>query len=424
MSIAHAPQTRAEPGLITALREAPGFAFARMLEGTATVLCLYLFSTALIGPVFADPQDPESSAILRLIWLPVYALTLALCAFRPGAILGTLANNILLLGLVGLTAVSVIWSIDPDTTLRRSFALIMSTLFGFWMASRWSWREMILLIASAFGLIAVSSTVMALAVPSIGIDHAVHAGAWKGVFWEKNTLGGMMALGAVSAYAALRADPGRRWIWAGMAVLCTALVLLSTSKTALLSWTLGTGGAIGIAACRQGFGFAATVLFAGITGAILLAMALVIAPVEFLELLGRDATLTGRTDIWAILTEEVWKRPWTGYGYRAFWTVENGPVFWVRQGTSWPVPTAHNGLLEIALALGIPGVVLMLTVYLRSMMRAIGTIFSRRPETYWVLAQFAIMGLASISESNLMNQNSLSWILFTAGSAKLAQGSR
>jgi O-antigen ligase len=424
MTVAHAPDTHAEPGLITAWREAPGFAFARTLEGTATVLCLYLFSTALIGPVFADPQDPESSAILRLIWLPVYALTLALCAFRPGAILGTLANNLLLLGLVGLTAVSVTWSIDPDTTLRRSFALIMSTLFGFWMASRWTWREMILLIASAFGLIAVSSTFMALAVPSIGIDHAVHAGAWKGVFWEKNTLGGMMALGAVSAYAALRADPGRRWIWGGMAVLCTALVLLSTSKTALLSWTLGTGGAIGIAACRQGFGFAATVLFVGITGAILLAMALAIAPVEFLELLGRDATLTGRTDIWAILTEEVWKRPWTGYGYRAFWSVDDGPVFWVRQGTSWPVPTAHNGLLEIALALGIPGVVLMLTVYLRSMMRAIGTIFSQRPETYWVLAQFAIMGLASISESNLMNQNSLSWILFTAGSAKLAQGSR
>ena len=283
---------------------------------------------------------------------------------------------------------------------------------------------MILLIASAFGLIAVSSAVMAIAVPSIGIDHAVHAGAWKGVFWEKNTLGGMMALGAVSAYAALRADPDRRWIWIGMALLCTALVLLSTSKTALLSWTLGTGGAVGIMACRQGFGFATLVLFLGLTGGIMLGMILLIAPVEFLEMLGRDATLTGRTDIWAILIEEVWRRPWTGYGYRAFWTVENGPVYWVRAGTSWPVPTAHNGLLEIALALGIPGVVLMVTVYLRSLIRAAGTIFSQRPETYWVLAQFAIMGLASISESNLINQNSLSWILFTAGAAKLAQGSR
>lgn len=177
-------------------------------------------------------------------------------------------------------------------------------------------------------------------------------------------------------------------------------------------------------ACRQGFGFATLVLFLGITGGAMLGLALAIAPVEFLELLGRDATLTGRTDIWALLSDEVWKRPWTGYGYRAFWTVEDGPVFWVRQGTSWPVPTAHNGLLEIALALGIPGAVLMVTVYLRAMARAIGTIFSDRPETYWVLAQFAIMGLASISESNLMNQNSLSWILFTAGAAKLAQGSR
>ena len=412
--------TPGEPPLIAALRQAPGLRFAGLLEGAVTVLFLFLFSQALIGPLFADPADPESSAVLRLIWLPVYAVTLVLAVARPGAILRTLSGNLALVVLVGLTAVSVIWSIDPSTTLRRAFALIMTTGFGFWMASRWSWKDMIGLIAATFGLLAIASVVMALAMPSIGIDHAVHAGAWKGVWWEKNTLGAMMAWGAVSGYAALRIDPRRRWVWIGVAVLCSALVILSTSKTALLAWLLGTGGAVGIALSRRGFGFAALMLFMGLTGGALAALILLIAPVEFLELLGRDATLTGRTDIWVILARQVADAPWTGYGYRAFWTVENGPVFWVRQGTAWPVPTAHNGWIETALALGIPGVALMATVFLTALGRALGRLF-RGPETYWALGFIAMLGLVSVSESNLMQQNSLSWVLFVATAAKLQE---
>lgn len=414
------PAAAPEPAFISAWRNAPALAFAGRLEGGLTVLFLFFFSQGLLGPLLADAgTDPEEgSAILRLMWLPIYGAVLLLALARPGAILKTLTGNLLILALVGLTAVSVMWSIEPGTTMRRSFALVMTTLFGLWLASRWDWREMILLIATTMGLLAVASTVMALAVPSIGVDHAVHAGAWKGVWWEKNALGAIMAWGAVSGYAALRIDPGRRWIWMGLAVLCTALVLLSTSKTALLSWSLGTGGAIGIALCRRGFGFAALMLFLGLTGGACAALVLLIAPVEFLELLGRDATLTGRTDIWVILADQVAARPWTGYGYRAFWVVDNGPVFWVRQSTQWPVPTAHNGWLEIALATGIPGVALMAWLYLRTAARAIGRLFSG-PEAYWAMAYVAMIGVVSVSESNLMQQNSMGWVMFVATAAKL-----
>ncbi|WP_300545193.1 O-antigen ligase family protein [Maricaulis sp.] len=415
MSLATAP----EPALISAWRHAPPLKFAGIIEGGLTVLCLFLFSQGLIGPLFADPADPESSAVLRLIWLPVYAITLGLAAVRPGAILRTLVSNGLLLAVVGLALVSVMWSIDPDTTLRRAFALIMTTLFGLWLASRWHWREMILLIATTFGILAALSTFMALAVPSLGVDHAVHAGAWKGLWWEKNTLGAVMGWGAISAYAALRFDPERRWLWMGMAVLCTALILLSTSKTALLAWILGTGSAIGIALCRRGFGFAALMLFLAVTGGALFALILAIAPVEFLALLGRDATLTGRTDIWVILAGQVAEQPWTGYGYKAFWTVDDGPVFWVRQGTSWPVPTAHNGWIEVALAVGLPGVVLMAIVFLQAAFQAAGRLFAGR-EAYWAIPYIALIAVVSVSESNLMQQNSLGWLLFVATAAKLA----
>jgi len=408
-----------DPAFLAAWRKAPPLRFVGVIEGGLALLCLFLFSQGLVGPLFADPDNPDSSVVLRLIWLPVYALTVLLAISRPGAMARTVTGNWLMLALVVLTAVSVLWSIAPDTTLRRAFALIMTTFFGFWLAARWSWRGLILLIATTFFGLAILSTLMALGMPSLGVDQTVHAGAWKGIWWEKNTLGAMMAWGAVSCFAALHVDPRRRWIWMAGAVLCCALVLLSTSKTALLALLLGTGGAVGIALCRRGFGFAALMLFLGLTGAAGGALVLLIAPVEFLELLGRDATLTGRTDIWAILSRQVMEAPWTGYGYRAFWVAETGPVYWVRQGTDWPVPTAHNGWIETALAIGIPGMLMMISVFGRALIRAVARLF-RGPEAYWALTFVAMLGLVSVSESNLLQQNSLSWVLFVATAAKLA----
>lgn len=409
----------AEPAFLAPWRQAPGLALVRPVEFGISVVFLLLFSQGLIGPLFADPANPDSSAILRLMWLPVYGATVLFMLARPGAFLRTLNGNWLVVFLSLLTLASVLWSVAPDTTVRRAFALIMTTLFGLWFASRWNWRELILITAASFVLLAFASIAMALVMPSLGIDNEIHVGAWRGVWWEKNTLGAMMAWGAVSCYAAGRVDPARWMIWTVAALVCSGLVLLSTSKTALLALLLGTGAVIGIALCRRGFGFAALMLFLLLTTVCGLGLVLAIAPVEAIEALGRDATLTGRTDIWVVLIDQIAARPWTGYGYMAYWAADDGPVFWVRQATDWDVPTAHNGWIETALAIGVPGASLMAVVFLQALLRAAGRLF-RGPETYWALVFLTLFGLVSISESNLLQQNSLSWVLFVATAAKLA----
>lgn len=411
----------ADPEFLRPWRTAPTIAGTRLFEAGLAIICLFLFSQGLVGPLFADSANPESSIVLRLIWLPVYAITGILLIARPGATLVTLGRNRLILALVTLTLVSVIWSVSPDTTLRRSFALIMTTLFGLWLASRWSWRELILLFATLFSGLVVLSTIMALVFPSLGVDHAVHAGAWKGIWWQKNTLGAMMAWGTLSFCAAAMVDRKRAMLWAGFALWATALVLLSTSKTALLAWMIGPAGLVGIVLCRQGFGFATLMIFLLVTLSSTVGLILLIAPVEALQALGRDATLTGRTDIWAVLVNQALEAPWTGFGYKAYWVAEDGPVFWVRKATGWDVPTAHNGWIELALAIGFPGVVAMAVLYVRTLARAFGGLF-RGPHAYWSIAFIVMIGIVSISESNLMQQNSLGWVLFVATSAKLAAG--
>lgn len=77
---------------------------------------------------------------------------------------------------------------------------------------------------------------------------------------------------------------------------------------------------------------------------------------EILKALGKDPTLTGRTDIWEALFRKVDERPWTGYGYNAFWGRDSEPAAWIRHQTGWSVPSAHNGWIDLLIQLGWPAV--------------------------------------------------------------------
>ncbi|WP_394694463.1 O-antigen ligase family protein [Hyphobacterium sp.] len=401
------------------LRSAPRMNVLRPLEFFLAGLILFLVSQGLLGPLLADSPDPEGAAILRVMWLPVYALTIGWMVITPARTLEVMWRTPLILVLSILCFASFMWSVDAGLTQRRGFALVMTTLFGLLLASRFNWREMITLFAVVFVILGVMSTIMSLAFPGIAVHHDIHVGAWKGIWWEKNTLGAMMAFGTTAALAASVCQPRHKLIWWGLAAFQAGLVLMSTSKTALLALMLALAGIAAIHLIRRGFGFSSLILIGGGLVVFIVVLVFSIAPVAILEALGRDATLTGRTDIWLVLADQVQARPWTGYGYGAFWDGVYGPAYWVRQRTQWPVPTAHNGWLEIALSIGLPGVVLMALSLFISIGRAAGRLF-RGPEVFWALIFLILVALISISESNLLQRNAITWVLFVATAARLA----
>lgn len=399
----------------------PRLRFWPALEAGAALVCLLLFSQALIGPLLSDPADRDGGEMLRLIWPPVYLLTLGLIALNPAPVLRLVMTSWPLLLLAVLTLASAAWSIDPGTTMRRGLAVVMTLAFALWLAARYSWRDMIRLIAVMFSVLAVGSALAGALFPGFGVMHEIHVGAWKGLWWEKNTLGAMMAwssLAFISAGAAA-VNPAEKRLWFALVLVSAALVLLSTSRTALLALMICVAGPAAIALTRRGFGFAALAIFGGACGLASLVGVLLVGPGVILEALGRDATLTGRTDIWAGLVVAIAARPWTGYGYGVFWSIDEGPVFWLRQATAWDVPTAHNAWLETALALGLPGLALALYVVAAGLLRAVSRLFSGI-ETYWALPFLIAWAGISLSESNLLQQNSVVWLLLSATLAKLA----
>jgi len=61
--------------------------------------------------------------------------------------------------------------------------------------------------------------------------------------------------------------------------------------------------------------------------------------------------------------------------------------------------------------------------YLLTLFRAITRLFRGR-ETYWALVFVVMLGVISFSESNLLQRNGLTWVLFVATAAKLAMPRR
>jgi O-antigen ligase len=84
------------------------------------------------------------------------------------------------------------------------------------------------------------------------------------------------------------------------------------------------------------------------------------APGVLLSLIGRDPTFTGRTDIWDALLQAISHKPLLGYGYLAFWGLDSEPRYWLAQAVDWDAPSGHNGWLDLAISLGIVGVMMTL----------------------------------------------------------------
>jgi hypothetical protein len=68
---------------------------------------------------------------------------------------------------------------------------------------------------------------------------------------------------------------------------------------------------------------------------------------------GRDLTLTGRTELWNILLD-MNSNQLFGTGYESFWLGKRAAILWERYW--WHPNQAHNGYLEIYLNLGVAGV--------------------------------------------------------------------
>ena len=394
---------------------------ARGLEGLLWMVVLLFFSGAIIGLTFADATalDQSDGAFGRMLWYPVYAAILALALFRVPNILRLVSCNPLLVFCVMYMGLTMFWSVDPGGTLRRSIALLMTTFAGLAFAARFDWGEMVERVAGVMLVLCLITVFVVLGNPERGIMQTIHEGAWRGPWVEKNYLGGVMTKGLAVSLCAFAVAPRRGWLWVPTGLFCFALVLLSTSKTSLLISLAMIALFIALRVFRRFPILRIPVVFAFLAGVGLLVTVAVAVPEEALALIGKDPTLTGRTDIWTLLTRAIEERPWQGYGYGVFWMDPLGPSYETRSVLQWAVPTAHNGWFDTWLSGGAVAIILFCSVLIPTVLMSLSRIKSGGVETYWVVLSIVFFIGFSISESSILQQNDLSWFLFVATTAKL-----
>ena len=393
-----------------------------MVAKCATVFVFLLASTGLLVSFLraqqggSDLNVGEGDPITEVLWLGVYAVMILLFFVRWRSLLSVALRDKLLLLLTAVAIFSVLWSVAPEVTLRRGVALLGTSLFGIYIAERYGLDELLRLLAWTLGITAVLSLVFALVLPSYGISQEpITQGDWEGIFDHKNTLGKNMALSTIVFLLLALSSRRHRWVaWTGFG-LSAALLLLSNSTTSLL---------VALSVClllpfyrtlRWDISVAAPLIILAVLSILGTTTWLLSNPEALLGVLGKDATLTGRTVLWSAVWDAIWDRPWAGYGYSAFWLGWEGKsaTIWLMTGEEFY--DAHNGILDLWLTLGLAGVSVFVLQFLRAFLRAAawarttGTV-----EGLWPVAFLTFMLLSNLTEGTILQQNTFSWILYVA----------
>ena len=161
----------------------------------------------------------------------------------------------------------------------------------------------------------VVSSVYVLTTPPSPIGH-------PGYFTHKQELGLLAAIGIILASYEVLQRGWRRLVALVMIILAFWLVFESASKSALAfalvalvaSWFI-------LMVCKR----------TRLTPAFFIAAVVVVSmfkayPIERLGYrMYNDATLTGRTGIWAFIHSQIARKPWFGWGFHSYYFVPNSP---------------------------------------------------------------------------------------------------
>jgi O-antigen ligase len=272
-------------------------------------------------------------------------------------------RQILLLpfGMVLLLAwcwLSLCWAVEPGITLRRLalITIIIWTLFlcvehaGYEL----TFRMIRIILAVTLVLNFLSIPLMRQAIHRVG-DPANPdiVGSWRGILGQKNFTGAVCALTVLVYLFSGRNLPN----WFRWSVIAGAAFFLwmSESKTSigmllvslLIGWTYLT------------FGTRHRRLLIPIVAAVGIACAIIARDYLFPF---NPASLSGRAQIWLVLTNYVSDHAWLGSGFGSFWDIgTDSPVFHYTKTWVARIASGHNGYLDLLAQLGVPG--LLLTIY-------------------------------------------------------------
>lgn len=307
----------------------------------------------------------ETITYLVFVCLAILAIGLVMRDNVPG-LLTLMSPGFILFG--GWIAMSVILSSDPGTSMRRALATILVAAVTASLIllpkseielGRW-------LSIATLGLLAICYLGI-LIVPHLSIHLASDlaeqqlAGDWRGSFGHKNVAAGMMAMLLFIGIYVVRSGA---WISGTAIVALSSIFLVNTTGKSSLALCVIVLALSSLTICIRSLWLRVIML---LTPLVLLNVFTVGTVMNdtlsgIVSRLPFDTSFTGRTDVWTFAVQALRLRLITGYGFEAFWggsEMRNLP-----EGMEWAATAAHshNGYLDTALGIGLPGLALLIVV--------------------------------------------------------------
>ncbi len=324
-------------------------------------MCLEAFDIAdrvLYGEWDGKPGDKLTQGLNVLM----IVVSLALFANGRKRLRSVRTGAALMFGLALFLISSALWSGNPAGTVRQGIVYMTVVIGVIGIASNLEIDEFMTLVAGICGLAALLSLLLVFVSPGMVYSDR---GDYRAIFSSKNMAGEAMAVGALAALHVLRASSQHKWRNRLILILVTIVCFLSKSATSLSTiFVLCSVDGV-IAMIRKG-GIIRILGIAGAFVAVQLLAVVLIFPDSVMALMGKDPTLTGRTEIWGFVISDILQKPLLGWGYNGFWFIDNPAALEIDSTVLWVVPESHNGLLEILLDLGVVGAALFLFALARN----------------------------------------------------------
>lgn len=394
------------------------YSITKLCEKLEPVLSV-VFLLYVMEPNLAERGAPPVLGILDKLLVASYYLFSLFVTFRHWKkILYFLTSNKILLLLLLLPVVSIIWSINPDTSLNRFYRVVVrSAIFGLYLASRYSPKELMRLVGVVLSIAMGLSIVVALGLPSYG----ARGDSWQGIFAHKNHLGPFAALAVV--YFSLIAVYVRRYRkLALLGILFAFIALIFSAAKSSLVICLGT---LAILPLYRSFLHAYrskifTQLVLLLVGGTLTSLLAINAEYIIVNILGKSLALNGRLPLWTYLLGQVAKRPLFGYGYEAFWT-DSEQLYLGERYVGWFPSHGHSGFIDMLLQLGTVGLALFALCSLLNAIRLLLLLNATRSiEYFWMLLFLVVMVSSQYSVGNTMLKDHLFWVLYVSFSSSAA----
>lgn len=380
---------------------------------------LAVFGWGQVWIIDTPDQYLNGSPLDRNVLTVLVSLGLIVLYRRRRKVLAVLVANMPTLLFFAYCAVSICWSDYPEVALKRWVKALGNVVMVLVVLTDPDQLAAIKRILSRAGFIMIPLSILFIKYyPAIGRGY--NPSKWEpffaGVTDNKNGLGTIcLILGTGSVWRIIQLLDGSardrmRHLIAHIALVLMALWLLwkADSMTSMACLAIACG--LMVATTLRSVARRPGILHALTLATVLVSLYALLLDTGggMVATLGRNPTLTGRTDLWQQVIALA-GNPFVGTGFESFWLGSRIEKLWSMYW--WHPNEAHNGYLEIYLTLGWVGVCLMAGVMVAGYRNAVGAFRKNAEFGRLMLAYFAATAVYNLTEAGFKGTDPI-WFVF------------